>query len=212
MASHHPLALEHLPSGLDERIYALADEIFSRELNEPLSTDPDSHDFYFTVPEPVLSPLSERDRGLMLSVLQCDQLSPRILSWYEEQGVPREEWAYYGADLLLRGTELAEEIEDPLGRAYVRARIWHHAAGTCYYMSPERQQIAVESIDFLASQLKDADGETRAILSVWERFIHKRMDNFLERDDEMRPIREQRGVVAPYIFREARGQKGVSFI
>ncbi len=193
MASHHPFTLEHLPSGLDSRIYALADEIFSTGLNEPLSTDPDSHDFYFTVPEPVLSPLSAQDRERMLSVLQCDQLSPRILSWYEEQDVPREKWAYYGADLLLRGTEIAEEIENPVARDYARARIWHHAAGTCYYMSPEHQKIAVRSIEMLVSHFKDADDDTAAILAVWDRFIHHRMEDFLSRDEEMRPLREKEG-------------------
>ena len=61
-------------------------------------------------------------------------------------------------------------------------------------MSPEHQQIAVDGIDFLVEHLSDADGDTKAILSVWEHFIHNRMEDFLSRDGEMRPLREEHGV------------------
>ena len=54
MYSRHELTLKHLPEGLQEDVYRIADDIFSREINKPLCTDPEDEAFYFTVPEPIL--------------------------------------------------------------------------------------------------------------------------------------------------------------
>ncbi len=188
---HHEDTLEHLPDDLPNEMLIKADEVFFSRLNKPFSTDKDTDEFYFTVPEPILEDLSKDDEKLLLTVLQYDQISPRMIGWYGENDIPREEWGFTGYDLLVKGTELADTIDDEYARAFAQARIWHHAAGSCYFMSPEHQQIAVDGIEKLVSEFGDADDDTKAILEVWDRFIHNRMEDFLSRDEEMRPLREK---------------------
>ena len=60
MGNHHALTEKFIPIGLDDIIYEIADEMFSRKLEDP----------FFEVPEAIYSNIDQSDKDKLLLMLK----------------------------------------------------------------------------------------------------------------------------------------------
>lgn len=119
--------------------------------------------------------LEEPDRIILKLALQFDQISPYFIQLYEDGRASgaRSNW-YVGSDQLKTGLKIADSIKDRVAHAFGLARVWHHAALTCY-KSSEKQKIAVENMEFVMQHFRDCRGEElHETLNKWYGWMVKR--------------------------------------
>lgn len=150
------LVCTSIPDGLDDVFYETAREVFSLGWDE------------LEVPHQLYENLEESDMTILKLALQFDQVSPYFIQLYDDNVVSGE-WSerYVGRDQLLTGLELADSIKEDVAHAFALARVWHHAALTCY-SSSEKQKIAVENMEFVIESFKQCeDKNLHTILGKW---------------------------------------------